>query len=295
MAFLEIDGLQEALRRVSRSSRASISSSRRAASWCWSARPAAASPRCSTPSPAWRRSPSGEIRVDGRADQRSASLQARHRHGVPELCALSEHDGGREHRLRHGDARRAEGRARQGDRRGRQDAADRPPARPQAEPAVRRPAPARRHGPGAGARPAACSCSTSRCPTSTPSCASTCAPRSSACMPPTGTTIVYVTHDQIEAMTLATKIAVHEGRRGAAVRHAGRDLQPSRQPVRRRLHGLAGDEPDPGDASPRSGNALSVVLQREAREPITLPMADAPAGLSAFQGKPSSSASGRKR
>ena len=42
---------------MSRSSRASISSSKRAASWCWSARPAAASPPCSTPSPAWRRSP----------------------------------------------------------------------------------------------------------------------------------------------------------------------------------------------------------------------------------------------
>ena len=35
-----------------------------------------------------------------------------------------------------------------------------------------------------------------------------------------------------------------------------------------------------------NGNALSVVLEREAREPISLPMANAPAGLSAFQGKP---------
>ena len=90
----------------------------------------------------------------------------------------------------------------------RQDLADRPPARPQAEPAFRRAAAARRHGPGAGARPASCSCSTSRCPTSMPSCASTCASRSSACMPRPETTIVYVTHDQIEAMTLATRIAV---------------------------------------------------------------------------------------
>ena len=35
-----------------------------------------------------------------------------------------------------------------------------------------------------------------------------------------------------------------EGRRGAAVRHARRDLQPPGQHVRRRVHRLAGDEPD---------------------------------------------------
>ena len=34
-----------------------------------------------------------------------------------------------------------------------------------------------------------------------------------------------------------------EGRRAAAVRHAGRDLQQPGQHVRRRFHGLAGDEP----------------------------------------------------
>ena len=66
--------------------------------------------------------------------------------------------------------------------RSRRDAADRPSARPQAEPALRRPAPARRHGPRAGARARRSSCSTSRCPISTPSSASTCAPRSSGCI-----------------------------------------------------------------------------------------------------------------
>ena len=35
-----------------------------------------------------------------------------------------------------------------------------------------------------------------------------------------GTTIVYVTHDQIEAMTLADRIAILQGRASAAVRHA---------------------------------------------------------------------------
>ena len=74
--------------------------------------------------------------------------------------------------------------------------------------AVRRPAPARGHGPGAGARPASCSCSTSRCPTWTPSCAWRCAPRSSCCTSARKTTMVYVTHDQVEAMTLGDRIAV---------------------------------------------------------------------------------------
>ena len=55
-------------------------------------------------------------------------------------------------------------------------------------------------------------------------------------------TIVYVTHDQIEAMTMATKIAVMDTRRHPAGRHAGRDLRAAGQPVRRALHRLAGDE-----------------------------------------------------
>ena len=63
-------------------------------------------------------------------------------------------------------------------------------------------------------------------------------------------TIVYVTHDQIEAMTLATRDRGDEGRRAAAARHAQGDLREPGRPVRRRLHGLALDEPDPGQAGP---------------------------------------------
>ena len=44
----------------------------------------------------------------------------------------------------------------------------------------------------------------------------------------TGTTIVYVTHDQIEAMTLATKIAVLKDGEVQQVGTPGRDLQPRR-------------------------------------------------------------------
>ena len=53
-----------------------------------------------------------------------------------------------------------------------------------------------------------CSCSTSRCPISTPSCACRCAPRSSGLQQRLAATTVYVTHDQIEAMTMADKIVV---------------------------------------------------------------------------------------
>ena len=48
----------------------------------------------------------------------------------------------------------------------------------------------------------------SRCQTSMPSCVSRCEWKSSNCTSALGSTIVYVTHDQIEAMTLATRIAV---------------------------------------------------------------------------------------
>ena len=55
-------------------------------------------------------------------------------------------------------------------------------------------------------------------------------------------TMIYVTHDQIEAMTLADRIAVMKGGADPAARHAAGDLQPAGQPLRRRLHRLARHE-----------------------------------------------------
>ena len=56
------------------------------------------------------------------------------------------------------------------------------------------------------------------------------------------TTTVYVTHDQVEAMTMADRIVVmHDGR----IEQIGdplATLRPSGQPVRRAIHRLAGDE-----------------------------------------------------
>ncbi len=57
------------------------------------------------------------------------------------------------------------------------------------------------------------------------------------------TTIVYVTHDQIEAMTLATKIAVLKD---GVLQQFGTPAEIYNNPdqsLRGRLHGLAGDEP----------------------------------------------------
>ncbi|MGX5839821.1 ABC transporter ATP-binding protein [Mesorhizobium sp. ArgA1] len=101
----------------------------------------------------------------------------------------------------------------------------------------------------------------------------------------TGTTIVYVTHDQIEAMTLATKIAVM---RDGEVQQFGTPAEIYNNPANLFVADFMGSPAMnliPATIA-TSGNALSVVLQREAREPITLPMANAPAGLSEFQGKP---------
>ena len=106
------------------------------------------------------------------AGQRPAAGQARHRHGVPILRALSAHDGRREHGVRAAAAEDDKARHRSGGRQGRRHAADRATARP----------PARSSSPAASgsASPSAApscasrrsSCSTSRCPTSTPRCGS---------------------------------------------------------------------------------------------------------------------------
>ena len=61
----------------------------------------------------------------------------------------------------------------------------------------------------------------------------------------TGATIIYVTHDQQEAMAISTRIAImNRGRTPAGV-HAGRAVLPSHQHLRRRFHRQSADQPDP--------------------------------------------------
>ena len=69
------------------------------------------------------------------------------------------------------------------------------------------------------------------------------------------TTMIYVTHDQIEAMTLADRIVGHEGAEDPAARQPARDLPPAGQPVRRRLRRLAADELHQGPARGRRRRA----------------------------------------
>ncbi|TGV79073.1 ATP-binding cassette domain-containing protein, partial [Mesorhizobium sp. M00.F.Ca.ET.158.01.1.1] len=95
----------------------------------------------------------------------------------------------------------------------------------------------------------------------------------------TGTTIVYVTHDQIEALTLATKIAVM---RDGEVQQFGTPAEIYNNPSNVFVADFMGSPAMNLIPATIGGNGgdLAVVLDREARQPITLPMANAPAGLS---------------
>jgi hypothetical protein len=107
--------------------------------------------------------------------------------------------------------------------------------------AVRRPAPAGGDRPRHRARTAASSCSTSRCPTSTPRCGAD-ADRDRQAARSLGATMIYVTHDQVEAMTLADRIVVLRDGRVEQVGDAARALPQPAEPLRRGLHRLAADE-----------------------------------------------------
>ena len=68
-----------------------------------------------------------------------------------------------------------------------------------------------------------------------------------------GVTTVYVTHDQVEAMTMGDRVAVMKDGDAAAGRHPAAALRQAGQPVRRRLHRLAADEPARGHGEGRQG------------------------------------------
>ena len=73
-----------------------------------------------------------------------------------------------------------------------------------------------------------------------------------------GTTTVYVTHDQVEAMTMGDRVAVIRKGTPPAGRHPPQSLRQSRQPVCGRLHRQPVDELRlrPGGRRRRSGLCL---------------------------------------
>jgi hypothetical protein len=150
----------------------------------------------------------GSIHIGDRDVTHALPQGPRHRDGVPELRALPQHERGAEHRLRPGDAQGAQGRARSaGAARGR-DAADRAPAGPQARRSC--PAASASAWPWAGRWRATPALFLFDEPLSNLDAKLRVEMRAEIKLlhQRTRTTTVYVTHDQVEAMTLGDRIAV---------------------------------------------------------------------------------------
>ena len=98
------------------------------------------------------------------------------------------------------------------------------------------------------------------------------------------TTIVYVTHDQIEAMTLATKIAVLKG---GVLQQFGSPAEIYNNPANMFVADFMGS-PAMNLLTGRvegNGSGLAVSLDRHQAEPLVLSVPNAPGSLSAFSGK----------
>ena len=74
------------------------------------------------------------------------------------------------------------------------------------------------------------------------------------------TTTIYVTHDQVEAMTMGDRVAVMNQGRPAAGRHAAAALRQPGEPLRRGLHRHAADEPARGDGGRRRTARSTLML-----------------------------------
>ena len=78
-----------------------------------------------------------------------------------------------------------------------------------------------------------------------------------------GVTTIYVTHDQVEAMTMGDRVAVMRKGELQQVDDAAGALRPAGQPLRRRLHRLPGDEHARGARSSGGTAATSVAARRQ--------------------------------
>ena len=111
-----------------------------------------------------------------------------------------------------------------------------------------------------------CSCSTSRCPTSTPSCAWRCAAEIKELHQRLKTTSIYVTHDQIEAMTMGDQIVVM---RDGRIEQTGSPLELYDRPANQFVAGFIGSPAMnflPGTLR-RDGGAARVELKDGTRLP----------------------------
>ena len=96
-------------------------------------------------------------------------------------------------------------------------------------------------------------------------------------------TIVYVTHDQIEAMTLATRIAVLKD---GVLQQFGTPAEIYNQPANLFVADFMGSPSMnllPATIT-RQGNALRLLLSQRSGEPLSLDLAGAPGDLAAHQG-----------
>ena len=93
------------------------------------------------------------------------------------------------------------------------------------------------------------------------------------------TTSVYVTHDQIEAMTMGDQIVVMKDGRIEQTGSAAGAVRPPGQPVRGRLHRLAGDELPARHAAPQRQRRAQVELADGTR-------VGAPANAAGSDGQP---------
>jgi alpha-glucoside transport system ATP-binding protein len=187
----------------------------------------------------------GTLEIDGQVGQRHAARAARHRHGVPVLRALSAHDRARQHGLCAED--------RQEDPAEIDAAVNRPPRSCSWTPYLDRLPKALS---GGQRQRVAIGRSIVRDPKvylfdeplSNLDAALRVATRIEIAqlkeaMP--DSTMIYVTHDQVEAMTLATRIVVLANK---GIAQVGTPLSSMSGPkrVRGAIHRLAGDEPDAG-------------------------------------------------
>ena len=99
-----------------------------------------------------------------------------------------------------------------------------------------------------------------------------------------GVTTVYVTHDQIEAMTMGDRVRGDAERLAAAGGHAADALREAAQSVRRGVHRLAGDEPRRRRARPRGRRALGA-LRRTSPAPRRNRRSTRNPGLERFEGR----------